>query len=44
LVVEHRPFDQALRMVWDGTITASSAVIGLLMAAAKLGLPTVPQA
>ncbi len=38
LVVKHVAFDRALEMVWDGTITASSAVIGLLMAAARLGL------
>ncbi len=42
LVIEHVPFDQALTMVWHGTITASSAVIGLLMAAARLGIPTLP--
>jgi 8-oxo-dGDP phosphatase len=42
LVIEHVPFQEALAKVWDGTITASSAVIGLLMAAAKLGIPTLP--
>jgi 8-oxo-dGDP phosphatase len=42
LVVEHRPMDEALRMVWDGTITASSAVIGILMAAARLGIAARP--
>jgi hypothetical protein len=42
LVIEHVAFQDALAMVWDGTITASSAVIGLLMAAARLGVPTLP--
>lgn len=43
LVVKHVAVDEALQMVWDGTITASSAVIGLLMAAARLGLPPAPR-
>ena len=43
LVVKHVAMDEALQMVWDGTITASSAVIGLLMAAARLGLPPAPR-
>lgn len=42
LVVEHIPLPTAMAMVWDGTITASSAVIGLLMTAARLGVSTLP--
>jgi 8-oxo-dGDP phosphatase len=38
LTVHHVPLSEALDRVWDGTITASSAVIGLLMAATRLGI------
>ena len=38
IVVVRPTLVEALAMVWDGTIAASSAVIGLLMAAQRLGI------